>query len=376
MKKNILNKKVHFALCKKETIKKAILKYIKDGDIKFSFSLSNEDTLEILDSDALDDLEYRNDGEIPIIPLVNYIILNAYENRSSDIHIEPTMDALIVRYRIDGVLRKEINLPNLIHKEVISRIKIIAEMNVAEKRLPQDGRFSLKDKTGKNLDIRVSTFPTVYGEKVVMRLLEQDALKPSLEELNLSYEQLRTIRKKIHSPYGLILISGPTGSGKTTTLYSALSSVDKESLNVLTVEDPVEYKLDGIYQMQVNEKIGLTFASGLRSILRQDPDVLMVGEIRDLNTANMAIKASLTGHIVFSTIHTNDSIGVILRLVNMGVDPFLVASSVTLTVSQRLVRKICPHCADVQNLEQLEKSLLAKGIHKEKIDSLGLKLEE
>jgi type IV pilus assembly protein PilB len=274
--KNVFNKKVHFALCKKEIIKKSILRYIKEGDVKFSFSLSNEDTLEIMDKDALDDLEYKNEGEIPIIPLVNYMILNAYENRASDIHIEPTQDSLTIRYRVDGVLRKEINLPNLIHKEVISRIKIIAEMNVAEKRLPQDGRFSLKDKNNKNLDIRVSTFPTVYGEKLVMRLLEQDALKPSLEELNLNYEQLKTIKKKINSPYGLILISGPTGSGKTTTLYSALSSVDKESLNVLTVENPVEYRLDGVHQMQVNEKIGLSFAKGLKTILRQDPDIILV----------------------------------------------------------------------------------------------------
>jgi len=242
---------------------------------------------------------------------------------------------MLVRYRIDGVLDTDLTLPVALHKEVVSRIKIISDMNVAEKRLPQDGRFSILDKHGSKLDIRVSTFPTVYGEKVVMRLLEQDALKPSLEDLNLRPEQLQLMKDKINSPYGLILITGPTGSGKTTTLYSALSTVDRDKLNVLTVEDPVEYRLEGVHQMQVNDKIGLTFASGLRTILRQDPDVIMVGEIRDLETANMAIRASLTGHIVFSTLHTNDAVGVIIRLVNMGIDPFLVASSVSLSVAQR-----------------------------------------
>jgi type II secretory ATPase GspE/PulE/Tfp pilus assembly ATPase PilB-like protein len=226
------------------------------------------------------------------------------------------------------------------------------------------------------MDMRVSTFPIVYGEKIVMRLLEQDSLKPSLHDLNLEDEDLELLQDKIHSPYGLILITGPTGSGKTTTLYSALSSIDKDTQNVLTVEDPVEYRLEGVHQMQTNEKIGLTFASGLRTILRQDPDIVMVGEMRDLETAHMAIQASLTGHIVFSTLHTNDSIGVIVRLINMGVEPFLVASAVSLAVAQRLVRKICPDCIDYKDADALMAELEESGVTQSKLDSLHIELDD
>jgi type II secretory ATPase GspE/PulE/Tfp pilus assembly ATPase PilB-like protein len=367
--------KINFALSKNDIIKKTILKYMQDGDIKLEFSLEANSADQILSSSEIEDMQYSTNNDIPIIPLVNYIILNAHENRVSDIHIEPTSENMIVRYRIDGVLVTDINLPNSVHREVVSRIKIISDMNVAEKRLPQDGRFSIKNKNGQNLDLRISTFPTVYGEKVVLRLLEQDALKPKLEDLHLSSNQLEMFKSKIHASYGLVLITGPTGSGKTTTLYSALSSVDKDKLNVVTLENPVEYRLDGINQMQINETIGLTFASGLRTILRQDPDVIMLGEIRDLGTAQMAIRASLTGHMVFSTLHTNDAIGVIIRLVTMGIDPFLVASSVSLVVAQRLVRKICTHCASTYNLEELQNDLHRKGITKRRIEALNFDLE-
>ena len=366
---------INYALSKKELIKKTTLKYIKDGDIKLKFSLESGSNIKILSPSQLEDIEENFNSDIPIIPLVNYMILNAHENRVSDIHIEPTEENMVVRYRIDGVLNTDVSLPNTIHREVVSRIKIMSDMNVAEKRLPQDGRFSIKSQDGKSLDLRISTFPTVYGEKVVLRLLEQEALKPKLEDLHLTPKQLDLFKTKISSSYGLVLITGPTGSGKTTTLYSALSTVDKEKLNVVTLENPVEYRLDGINQMQINETIGLTFASGLRTILRQDPDVIMLGEIRDLGTAQMAIRASLTGHMVFSTLHTNDAIGVIIRLVTMGIDPYLVASSVSLVVAQRLVRTICPHCAASHNLSELKKDLSRKGITERKINSFGFDLE-
>lgn len=369
---------VVFEFAKEDLIKKVLAKKLKDSSIKFEFKahLSQDEEMEILSKDVVQSIEYNEgDIEIPIIPLVNYIVLNAQKNSVSDIHIEPVRESTLIRYRIDGILQTESKFPSTIHKEIVSRIKILSDMNVAEKRLPQDGRFSILDENHNSLDIRVSTFPTVYGEKVVMRLLEQEALKPSLEDLHLNAHQLETITNKINSPYGLILITGPTGSGKTTTLYSALSTVDRNEKNVLTVEDPVEYKLDGVHQMQVNEKISLTFASGLRTILRQDPDVIMVGEIRDLETATMAIRASLTGHIVFSTLHTNDSIGVIIRLINMGIDPFLVASSVTLAIAQRLVRTICPNCIEKLNIQTVRNNLNQKGISDGKLKNLGIDLD-
>lgn len=367
--------KINYALAQRELIKKTTLKYIKDGDVKLKFSLDTNSKVKVLSPSQLEEIEDSFTSDIPIIPLVNYMILNAHENRVSDIHIEPTEENMLVRYRIDGVLNTDISLPISVHREVVSRIKIISDMNVAEKRMPQDGRFSFKTEEGKSLDLRISTFPTVYGEKVVLRLLEQDALKPKLEDLHLTPKQLDLFKTKISSSYGLVLITGPTGSGKTTTLYSALSTVDKEKLNVVTLENPVEYRLDGINQMQINETIGLTFASGLRTILRQDPDVIMLGEIRDLGTAQMAIRASLTGHMVFSTLHTNDAIGVIIRLVTMGMDPYLVASSVSLVVAQRLVRTVCPHCATTHSLDELKKDLIRKGITERKINSFGFDLE-
>jgi len=365
-----ISSKIKISLSESQNIEKALNRLNRKYET--SIALDSKDRFS-----KVDVLKYKNgNGELPVISFVQYVVLEAKRNGASDIHIEPTEEELIVRYRIDGVLQTEIRLPLDVHREIVSRIKIISDMNVAEKRLPQDGRFSVTDEEGKKMDMRVSTFPTVYGEKVVMRLLEQDALKPSLEDLNLDHEDLELLRNKINSPYGLILLTGPTGSGKTTTLYSALSTIDKDSKNVLTVEDPVEYRLDGVHQMQTNEKIGLTFASGLRTILRQDPDIVMVGEMRDLETANMAIRASLTGHIVFSTLHTNDSIGVIIRLINMGIEPFLVSSSVSLAVAQRLVRKICPDCLSYKSAETLRTQLRENGITDSKLSTMNIEVDD
>jgi len=293
---NRTKERMEISLAETHNIKRALKKF--QNSIGSNYKATIGTTRVQFTKKDLNKFNYEK-SELPVIEFVQFTVLEAKRNGASDIHVEPTEDELIVRYRIDGVLQTEVTLPLNVHREVVSRIKILSDMNVAEKRLPQDGRFDVIDENGKKMDIRVSTFPTVYGEKVVMRLLEQEALKPSLKDLNLDSEDLELLQNKINSPYGLILITGPTGSGKTTTLYSALSTIDKDSKNVLTVEDPVEYRLDGVHQMQTNDKIGLTFASGLRTILRQDPDIVMVGEMRDLETANMAIRASLTGHIVF-----------------------------------------------------------------------------
>ena len=283
--------------------------------------------------------------EAPIVKLVDYVISNAINERGSDIHIEPQENRLSIRYRIDGVLHDIISPAKALQMAIVSRIKIMANMDIAERRLPQDGRFTIKQGF-REVDLRVSTLPTVFGEKVVMRLLEKGALSLDLDSLGFGGGQLEIFRRYITNPHGMVLLTGPTGSGKTTTLYSALTEIKSSRTNIVTVEDPVEYQIKGIYQVQANPKIGLTFANGLRYILRQDPDIIMVGEIRDLETAEMAIRSALTGHLVFSTLHTNDAVGTIVRLINMGLEPYLVCSSLSLTVAQRLVRKICPHCKE------------------------------
>ena len=311
---------------------------------------------------------------VDVPQLVNYFIHRGYTRGASDIHVEPAEEALATRNRIDGILHEDTNLPLSLHPEIISRIKIISGMDVAEKRRPQDGRIGLVIR-GIPIDVRVSSYPTVYGEKVVMRLLDRSALRPSPESLGLLATGLQKLKDKISAPYGLIMISGPTGSGKTTTLYSCLGSIDKRAKNVLTVEDPVEYRLAGVHQMQVNEKIGLTFASGLRTILRQDPDVIMIGECRDMETAAMAIQASLTGHIVFSTIHTNDAVGVVTRLLDMGIDPFLVANSLSLAVAQRLVRRVCRHCQTTISGSSVLENLYKEGVSEERLNALGMDVD-
>jgi len=283
--------------------------------------------------------------EAPIIKLVNILINNAVKNRVSDIHIEPEAEVLRIRYRIDGILHEEHSLPKKLQNAVISRIKILSNIDIAENRRPQDGKISVK-LNNKDLDIRVSTFPTVHGENVVMRLLDRSSILLGLENLGFTKENLDIFSKMIQQPNGIILVTGPTGSGKTTTLYSALSTISSMEKNIITIEDPVEYELPLIRQTQVNSKVDVTFANGLRSILRQDPDVIMVGEIRDKETAEVAIQASLTGHLVFSTLHTNDAPSSLTRLIDMGIEPFLISSSLILIVAQRLVRQICPKCKE------------------------------
>src|SRR3954468_11689323 len=283
--------------------------------------------------------------EAPIIRLVNSLLFRAAKERASDIHIEPQERGICVRFRVDGVLQEVIRPPKRFQNSIISRVKIMGVLNIAEKRLPQDGRIRVK-LAGRDIDIRLSTTPTVYGERVVMRLLDKSAVLLDLVEIGMDKAQLGIIESLIHRSHGIILVTGPTGSGKTTTLYAALSKINRPDLNIMTIEDPVEYQLKGISQTPVNAKIELTFANGLRSFLRQDPDVIMVGEIRDLETAEIAIQASLTGHLVFSTVHTNDAAGAITRLVDMGVEPFLVASSLFGVLAQRLVRVLCKDCRE------------------------------
>jgi general secretion pathway protein E len=283
--------------------------------------------------------------EAPIIRFVNSMITQGYKERASDIHIEPFENHLQVRYRIDGILYDVLQPPLKAHAGIVSRVKIMSQMNIAEKRLPQDGRFRVRV-AGSDIDIRVSTLPTAFGERVVLRLLGKTANVLSLESLGLEGSLFTQVREMINKSHGVFLVTGPTGSGKTTTLYSALTRLNQHEKNLITIEDPIEYQLSGVGQIQVNAKIDLTFANGLRSILRQDPDVIMVGEIRDQETAEIVIQSALTGHMVFSTLHTNDAAGALTRLVEMGIEPFLAASSVVGIMAQRLVRQICPHCRE------------------------------
>jgi general secretion pathway protein E len=312
-------------------------------------------------------LEERRDlldlaNEAPIIKLVNVVISQAAKERASDIHIEPYEKELRVRYRIDGVLYPVLSPPRSYHAAIVSRVKIMANLNIAERRLPQDGRIKIR-LSGREIDIRVSIVPTAFGERVVMRLLDKGGFLLTLEELGYSTEDLSQFARLLECSHGIILTTGPTGSGKTTTQYAALNRMNSMEKNIITVEDPIEYMMDGIAQIQVKPKIDLTFANGLRSILRQDPDIILVGEIRDVETAEMAIQASLTGHLVFSTLHTNDAAGAITRLLNMGIEPFLVSSSVVAVLAQRLVRTICLNCKTSYEPDDLE------------LDNIGIKRE-
>jgi len=283
--------------------------------------------------------------EAPVIKLVNLIIMQAVRDKASDIHIEPAEDKVLVRFRIDGILHEVQQIPKHLQSALASRIKVMAKMDISETRNPQDGRIQLKMES-KNLDLRISTFPTMHGENIVMRILDKSSVILGLAELGLSKDELKEFEKVIHRPNGIILVTGPTGSGKTTTLYAALSIINSVEKNIITIEDPVEYEIPLIRQTQVNPRAGLTFANGLRSILRQDPDIIMVGEIRDKETADIAIQASLTGHLVLSTLHTNDAASSLTRLIDMGVEPFLISSSVIGILAQRLVRVICPKCKE------------------------------
>lgn len=298
-------------------------------------------------ADLLDDT-----SDAPIIKLVNHIISQSIKAKASDIHIEPYQDSFKVRYRIDGILYDLLTPPKWMQSSLISRIKVMAKMNIAEKRLPQDGRLEVK-MGDQDIDIRVSTLPTSFGERVVLRLLNKSSSLLRLSDLGLEAKRLDSLESLIKSPNGIILVTGPTGSGKTTTLYAILASINSPDINIITIEDPVEYQINGIGQIQVNSKIGLTFARGLRSIVRQDPDVILIGEIRDQETAEIAVQSALTGHLVFSTLHTNDSASAITRLVDIGVEPFLISSSVRAVLAQRLIRVLCNDCKEVYTPDDL-----------------------
>ncbi|BAI80578.1 type IV pilus assembly protein PilB [Deferribacter desulfuricans SSM1] len=302
--------------------------------------------------------------DTPVVKLVNYILNEAVKRGASDIHVEPYEKDFRVRLRVDGVMHELIRPPRKIKDAVTSRLKILANLDIAEKRLPQDGRIKIKLQ-GRSIDMRVSTLPVLYGEKVVLRILDKSNLQLDLEKLGFEESSLERFIKAIESPYGMVLVTGPTGSGKSTTLYSALSRLNKEEVNIMTAEDPVEYNIFGINQVQMKEEIGLNFAAALRSFLRQDPDIIMVGEIRDYETAEIAIKAALTGHLVLSTLHTNDAPSTVNRLLNMGIEPFLVASSTVLILAQRLARKICTKCKTEINLPK--EALLSVGFRKDEI---------
>jgi len=319
----------------------------------------------IADADDVDISELARESEdAPVVKLVNLILTDAIKKLASDIHIEPYEKEFRVRYRIDGVLYEVMKPPLKLRNAITSRVKIMSELDIAERRLPQDGRIKLKMGRGKEMDYRVSVLPTLFGEKVVLRLLDKSTLQLDMTKLGFQSEQLAVFKNCIHQPYGMVLVTGPTGSGKTTTLYSALTELNKTSENLSTAEDPVEFNLPGINQVQMHEDIGLNFAASLRSFLRQDPDIIMVGEIRDFETAEIAVKAALTGHMVLSTLHTNDAPSSVNRLLNMGIEPFLVASSVNCIVAQRLARRVCEECRE-PDAEATADAMLRAGMAEE-----------
>ena len=330
-------------------------------------AIIDEASFEVIDEDAADDLD-ADDGisEGPVVRLVNSIIFQAAEDGASDVHFEPQEDALLVRFRVDGVLNIAQRIPKQLAPGVTTRVKVLAKLDIAERRKPQDGRITLgAAAAGRMLDIRVATLPTVEGESVVMRLLDKSRRPPTLHELGFSETMRSGFREIVSQPTGALLVTGPTGSGKSTTLYAALAEINRPEINVITVEDPVEYRLGGINQVQINIRAGLTFSSALRSILRSDPDVVMVGEIRDVETAKISIEAALTGHFVLSTLHTNDAPGALTRLTEMGVEPFLTSSAVSAVLAQRLARTLCTNCAEPYNPG--EEELLAARVPHERM---------
>jgi type IV pilus assembly protein PilB len=333
----------------------AIEKYYNAGP-SYDEVMAGFDEKEIEFADGEDDVNLmeleKASEDAPVVRLVNMMLLNAIKKGASDIHIEPYEKKLRVRYRIDGVLAEEMTPPLKLKNAIISRIKIMASLDIAERRLPQDGRIKLKLGKGREMDFRVSALPTIWGEKVVMRLLDKSNLQLDMTKLGFDQAPLDDFKWAINQPWGMVLVTGPTGSGKTTTLYSALTELNKVAHNICTAEDPVEYNLHGINQVQMHDEIGLNFAMALRAFLRQDPDIIMVGEVRDFETAEIAVKAALTGHMVLSTLHTNDAPATISRLLNMGVEPFLITASVNLVLAQRLARKICVDCKQQIRYEQ------------------------
>ena len=340
---------IEVVVASEEAIKRAIDRFYDQtsslDDVMADFDDSDLEVIQ--DDDDLDISELARESEdAPVVKLVNLILTDAIKKLASDIHIEPYEKEYRVRYRIDGVLYEVMRPPMKLKNAITSRVKIMSELDIAERRLPQDGRIKLKLGRGREMDYRVSVLPTLFGEKTVLRLLDKSNLQLDMTKLGFESEQLEDFKNSIYQPYGMVLVTGPTGSGKTTTLYSGLSELNKTSENISTAEDPVEFNLSGINQVQMHEDIGLNFASALRSFLRQDPDIIMVGEIRDSETAEIAVQASLTGHMVLSTLHTNDAPSTINRLLNMGIEPFLVSSSVNCIVAQRLARRICDECKE------------------------------
>ncbi len=338
----------------------------EDYDIDDILSDVDEDDVEVVEEKE-DSADIEEAASSPVVRFVNHIIQTAMKEGASDIHIEPEEKALRVRFRIDGVLFDAMNPPKRMHAAITSRIKIMANLDIAERRLPQDGRIRATV-VGRKLDLRISTVPTSTGEKTVMRILDTRSINVTLDELGFAEETLAIWKNQVDQPHGIVLVTGPTGSGKTTTLYSSIRQMNIRKLNVCTVEDPVEYSLNGITQIQAHEKIGMTFAIALRALLRQDPDVILVGEIRDLETATIAIQAALTGHLVLSTLHTNDAPSSITRLINIGLEPFLIGAAVNAVLAQRLVRRICSHCKnEVDVTPEIEEFLTMHGITASKV---------
>jgi len=345
-------------------IKRAIDRFYESADSLAEVMKDMQEDFEIVEEmDEDGGLAEAQSEDAPVVKLVNSLITDAVNKGASDIHIEPFEKKLRVRYRIDGVLHEMMSPPYKMKSAVLSRLKIMAELDIAEKRVPQDGRIKIRI-GNKKIDLRVSSLPTIFGEKIVMRILDKSNLQIDLTKLGFQPEALQKLIKGIEMPYGMVLVTGPTGSGKTTTLYSALNRINLPEFNIMTAEDPVEYNIDGINQVMMHEEIGLTFAAALKAFLRQDPNIIMVGEIRDLETASIAVKAALTGHLVLSTLHTNDAPSTINRMIDMGIEPFLVASSVNVIMAQRLIRKLCTKC------KKSEK------IHSEALRELGLGAEE
>jgi type IV pilus assembly protein PilB len=346
--KFLTNYNIEVVVASEAAIEEAITRYYETKQVSYEEVMSGFDEAEIAFGEDAEDLNSidleKQSQEAPVVKLCNLILINAIKKGASDIHVEPYEKSYRVRYRIDGVLYEEMHPPLRLRSAVTSRIKIMANLDIAERRLPQDGRIKLKLGKGREMDYRVSVLPTLFGEKIVLRLLDKSTLQLDMTKLGFGDEQLKNFKVALDCPDGMVLVTGPTGSGKTTTLYSALADLNKVSDNISTAEDPVEFNLPGINQCQMHDEIGLNFAAALRSFLRQDPDVILVGEIRDFETAEIAVKAALTGHLVLSTLHTNDAPSTVTRLLNMGVEPFLVTASVRLIMAQRLARKICKDC--------------------------------
>ncbi|GAA0450502.1 GspE/PulE family protein [Alkalibacillus silvisoli] len=343
--------KIEPTIATKDEIRQSIMKLYEREDLTEQF----KETQPIKESE---DLSLEEESS-PVVKLMNQLIQQAVVEKASDIHIDPQEYQVLIRLRVDGTLRNEQTLAKSVQSSLITRIKIMANLDITQQRIPQDGRIK-RVVEGRNVDLRVSTLPTIFGEKVVIRVLDTMSVSNRLEDIGFETHNLAQFKEMIEKPYGIVLLTGPTGSGKTSTMYAALTHLNKEQSNLITVEDPVEYELEGVNQIQVNSQVGLTFATGLKSILRQDPDIIMVGEIRDSETANMAVRASITGHLVLSTLHTNDSTGAINRLVNMDVEMFLVGSSINGVVAQRLVRTICKDCKVERELNHLEKEVFNK----------------